>query len=141
MLDLKDIGLGLLFTKNPRMTDYWPAYRFLKSNDDVCPPLESTIYRANSTAVAWISILSFTKIDSDLRNISPLNSPASDVLNFKVKFAYCCYGITKLLGSIVKMGPWLWLNYIFPGAFPIFLRRIDSLCYFPHLMNPKFING
>ena len=32
---------------NPFMTVYWPEYRFLKSNDEFCPPLESTTYLEN----------------------------------------------------------------------------------------------
>lgn len=102
---MNDIALGLLFIKNPFMIDYCPAYKFLKSKFVVCPPLESTIYLANYTAVACKSILSLTRIESDFKNISPLKSPAYDVLNLIVTLAYYFSDMVILLGSIDKSGP------------------------------------
>lgn len=52
-----------------------------------------------------MSILSFTKIDYDFKNISPLNNPAYEVLNFIFTVVYFFYGITKLLGYTNNIGP------------------------------------
>ncbi len=61
---------------NALIIDTCPVKRVPKSNEVVCDPLSSTINLANSTAVAWISIVSFTKIESDFKFITPLNKPA-----------------------------------------------------------------
>lgn len=39
------------------------------------------------------------------------------------------------------MGPWEWLNYIFPGALPIFFRMSLYWCSLPHFTKPKLMKG
>lgn len=51
-----------------------------------------------------MSILSLTKIDSDLRIISPLNSPGYVGLNLRITKAYYLDGIVKLFCYNVNNG-------------------------------------
>ena len=81
---------------------------------------------AKSTEVAWRSILSFTKIESDFRLIAPLNNPASIGLYLTVMFDCYLAGIFNSLGSIVMREPWAWVNSIEPAAFPLFWMAITS---------------
>lgn len=103
---LNFIFFGLLLTINALINDYWPTNNVPKSKEVVWVPLSSTIKRANYTAVAWISIVSLTKIESDFKLIIPLKSPASVGLYFTINFSCCIGAILSTFGSIESRGPW-----------------------------------
>jgi hypothetical protein len=109
---------------NALITDYWPVRRVPKSNRLVWFPLSSTINRENSTAVAWMSIVSFTRIESDFKLMTPLKSPAYVGLYFTINFYCCIAAIFSIFGSIARRDPWLWENSTVLLALPEFFIEI-----------------
>ena len=77
---------------------YYPTSKVPKSNARVWLPLLSMTKRAKSTDVAWRSIWSLTKIESDFKLMIPLKSPASTGLYLTVIFDYYLAAIFKSLG-------------------------------------------
>jgi hypothetical protein len=62
---------------------------------------------ANSTAVAWTSIVSLTNIESDFKFITPLKSPAYVGLYFTVIFDCYIGDIFNIFGYTDSNAPWL----------------------------------
>lgn len=58
--------------------------------------------RANYKAVAWIPIVSFTRIESDFKFIMPLKIPAYVGLYFTTILSYCIGAIFRTFGSTVN---------------------------------------
>ena len=120
---------------------YYPTNIVPKSKLVVWLFFVSMMYLEWSTEVAWISIESLTRIDSDFSLIDPLKIPASDGLYFTVKKVSSLGLIFRCLGYTDSIDPCSWVNSIAPGAFPLFLIGIFSRCSLPILRKPISIKG